>query len=94
MAFVYDDLYWLISAAGTYSFNPSKTRSYANLGYDSIHNILSKSQSDVITPPSGTPSHASARILGVYPAKGMPDCHLTELHIESYKGMLLGRAPS
>jgi RHS repeat-associated protein len=55
-AFVYDDLYRLTSAAGTYSFNPNKTRSYqVALGYDSIHNILSKSQSDVITQPSGTP---------------------------------------
>jgi RHS repeat-associated protein len=54
--FAYDDLYRLTSSAGTYNFSPSKTRSYAlNLGYDSIHNILSKSQSDVVTQPSGTP---------------------------------------
>jgi YD repeat-containing protein len=54
--FVYDDLHRLTSGAGTYSFNPNKTRTYqVALGYDSIHNILSKSQSDVITQPSGTP---------------------------------------
>jgi RHS repeat-associated protein len=56
LAFAYDDLYRMTAASGTYAFSPSKTRSYAlELAYDSIHNILSKSQSDVVTQPSGTP---------------------------------------
>jgi RHS repeat-associated protein len=54
--FVYDDLYRLTQASGTFSFNPSKTQTYSMImAYDSIHNIVSKSQSDVITQPSGTP---------------------------------------
>ncbi len=55
-AFAYDDLYRLTSAQGRYSFNPSKTRTYQlDLAYDSIHNLLSKQQADVIAQPSGTP---------------------------------------
>jgi len=43
-------------ASGTFSFNPSKTRTYGvDLAYDSIHNIVSKNQSDIVTQPSGTP---------------------------------------
>ncbi len=54
--FVYDDLYRLTSAQGTFDFNPSKRRSYnLTLAYDSIHNILSKQQTDSIAQPSGTP---------------------------------------
>ncbi len=54
--FVYDDLYRLTSAQGTFDFNPSKRRSYnLTLAYDSIHNILSKQQTDIVTQPSGTP---------------------------------------
>lgn len=55
-AFAYDDLYRLTHAEGNYSFAPGKQRSYQlDLGYDSIHNITSKGQSDVIGQPSGTP---------------------------------------
>ena len=55
-SFVYDDLYRLTSASGSFSFNPSKIRTYSvDLAYDSIHNITSKNQSDIITQPSGTP---------------------------------------
>jgi len=54
--FVYDDLYRLTQASGTFSFNPNKTQTYSViLAYDSIHNIASKNQSDIITQPSGTP---------------------------------------
>jgi RHS repeat-associated protein len=53
--FVYDDLYRLTQASGTYGFNPSKTQTYSMvMAYDSIHNIVSKSQSDIVTQPSGT----------------------------------------
>ncbi len=46
----------MTQASGTFSFNPSKTRTYGvDLAYDSIHNILSKNQSDIVTQPSGTP---------------------------------------
>jgi RHS repeat-associated protein len=53
--FVYDDLYRLTSAAGTYSFPPNKTQTFSMImAYDSIHNIASKNQNDAITQPSGT----------------------------------------
>jgi RHS repeat-associated protein len=55
-AFIYDDLYRLTQASGTFSFDPSKTQTYSMIvAYDSIHNIASKNQSDIITQPSGTP---------------------------------------
>jgi YD repeat-containing protein len=54
--FVYDDLYRLTQASGTFSFNPSKTQTYSMImAYDSINNIVSKNQSDIIAQPSGTP---------------------------------------
>ncbi len=54
--FVYDDLYRLTSAEGRYDFNPDKRRTYSlAMAYDSIHNILSKQQTDIVTQPSGTP---------------------------------------
>jgi RHS repeat-associated protein len=54
--FVYDDLYRLTQGSGTFSFNPSKTQTYSMImAYDSIHNIVSKNQSDIIAQPSGTP---------------------------------------
>jgi RHS repeat-associated protein len=53
--FNYDSLYRLTSASGTYQFAPDKTRQYSlNMSYDSIDNILSKTQTDAITQPSGT----------------------------------------
>ena len=54
--FGYDDLYRLAQASGTFNFNPSKTQTYSMiLAYDSIHNIVSKNQSDIVAQPSGTP---------------------------------------
>ena len=44
------------SDLGTYDFSPSKRRSYnLTLAYDSIHNILSKQQTDIVAQPSGMP---------------------------------------
>ena len=55
-SFAYDDLYRLTGAQGTYDFNPSKRRTYnLTLAYDSIHNIVSKQQTDVVAQPSGMP---------------------------------------
>jgi RHS repeat-associated protein len=53
--FIYDDLYRLTGASGTYQFAPDKTNRY-NLSqeYDRIHNIISKQQSNDIIQPSGT----------------------------------------
>src|SRR5262249_39245706 len=54
--FVYDDLYRLTQASGTFGFNPNKTQTYSmTMAYDSIHNIVSKNQSDIVIQPSGTP---------------------------------------
>src|SRR5882672_3106084 len=54
-SFAYDELYRLTSAAGSYGFHPDKLRTYqVSMVYDSIHNIVSKNQSDVIREPSGT----------------------------------------
>ncbi|MCB0126972.1 MAG: hypothetical protein KDE58_32150, partial [Caldilineaceae bacterium] len=55
-AFVYDDLYRLVSATGTYQYAPNKRREYTyGLTYDSLGNILQKAQSDTIfnTPNNG-----------------------------------------
>src|SRR4030067_859018 len=44
------------TARGPYASSPSKRRSYnLTLAYDSIHNILSKQQTDVVAQPSGMP---------------------------------------
>jgi RHS repeat-associated protein len=53
-AFVYDDLYRLVGASGTYEYAPGKTNQY-NLSqeYDHIHNIVSKQQTNDIVQPSG-----------------------------------------
>jgi RHS repeat-associated protein len=53
-SFTYDSLYRLKDASGTYRFAPSKTRSYTlSLTYDAIHNIKSKTQTDIVEQPSG-----------------------------------------
>jgi RHS repeat-associated protein len=45
--FIYDDLYRLTSANGTYRLSQNKTRQYSmNMQYDDINNILSKAQTD------------------------------------------------
>jgi RHS repeat-associated protein len=53
--FVYDDLYRLTDASGSYSFAPDKHREYSlGMGYDGISNITSKNQRDAVVGPSGT----------------------------------------
>ncbi len=55
-AFGYDDLYRLTTAKGTFQSSPSKTQSYTlNMGYDDIHNIVGKTQTDNITSAGGKP---------------------------------------
>jgi RHS repeat-associated protein len=56
-SFVYDDLYQLVSANGTYQFAPKKHRDYTyNLVYDNLGNIMQKTQTDTIfNNPKGTP---------------------------------------
>ena len=50
----FDSLYRLTSAAGTYQFAPGKTRQYADsLSYDTVDDILGKTQTDTITEPGG-----------------------------------------
>ncbi len=52
-SFVYDDLYRLTHAQGTFQFSPSKTHTYTmDMGYDTIHNIASKNQLHTIIQPS------------------------------------------
>jgi RHS repeat-associated protein len=52
-SFVYDQLYRLTHAQGTYQYSPSKTHTYnLDLGYDSIHNITTKNQLHTIVQPS------------------------------------------
>src|SRR5262249_41502743 len=54
--FTYDDLYRLTKSAGTYQFAPNKTNQYTlDMAYDSIHNILSKTQTHDIVQPSANP---------------------------------------
>jgi RHS repeat-associated protein len=51
--FVYDDLYRLTHAEGSFQFSPSKTHTYTmDMGYDSIHNIQRKTQLHTIVQPS------------------------------------------
>ncbi len=55
-SFGYDDLYRLTHAEGTFQFSPTKTHTYAmDMGYDTIHNIVSKNQLDTIVQPSLQP---------------------------------------
>jgi RHS repeat-associated protein len=55
--YVYDDLYQLTQAKGTYIFAPKKHRDYTyNLTLDNLGNILQKTQTDTIfNNPKGTP---------------------------------------
>jgi RHS repeat-associated protein len=54
-SFGYDDLYRLTTAKGEYKSAPDKTRNYTlALTYDTNHNILAKTQSDVITVAGGS----------------------------------------
>ena len=56
--FAYDDLYRLVSAAGTYDFAPGKHREYTDyLVYDNLGNIVHKSQTDTVfnNPDEGIP---------------------------------------
>ncbi|HBY96539.1 MAG TPA: sugar-binding protein [Chloroflexi bacterium] len=54
--FRYDALYRLTGASGTYQFMPDKRRQYSlSLAYDSIHNLVSKQQTDQIMQPPGRP---------------------------------------
>jgi RHS repeat-associated protein len=58
--FVYDDLYRLVSAAGSYRFAPNKTDRYrSTFSYDTIDNLTAKEQVHEIVEPSGgvTPQH-------------------------------------
>jgi RHS repeat-associated protein len=53
--FVYDDLYRLTHAQGTFQYSPSKSHTYnVDVTYDSIHNILRKNQLHQIVQPSST----------------------------------------
>jgi RHS repeat-associated protein len=53
--FVYDDLYRLTHAEGTFQYSPQKTHTYRlDLTYDSIHNIVRKNQLHQIVQPSAT----------------------------------------
>jgi RHS repeat-associated protein len=54
-AFQYDDLYRLTLSNGVHQFAPSKSQRFSlAMDYDTIHNILTKAQSDVIVQPSQT----------------------------------------
>jgi len=51
----YDDLYRLVSAEGTFDYQPDKQHRYQlTMTYDSIHNIVSKNQLHTLRQPSGT----------------------------------------
>jgi RHS repeat-associated protein len=51
--FVYDDLYRLTHAQGTFQYAPGKIHTYGmDMAYDSIHNIVSKHQLHTIVQPS------------------------------------------
>ncbi len=59
--FTYDDLYRLTGASGTYHYAPDDTRTYKlKLGYDSLGDIVSNSQTDTITRPGGASQHQAA----------------------------------
>lgn len=51
--FVYDELYRLTHAEGTFQYSPNKTHTYKlDMGYDSIHNIQTKNQLHTLVQPS------------------------------------------
>ncbi len=53
--FSYDDLYRLTSATGTYEYEPDKFNNYTfTQTYDSIHNVLTKQQTNDLVEPGGT----------------------------------------
>jgi RHS repeat-associated protein len=55
MTYGYDDLYRLTSASGKFQSSPDKTRNYTlAMGFDDIHNIVSKTQADNLTNAGGT----------------------------------------
>ena len=61
--FLYDDLYRLTAATGSYQYMPNKTRHYTlDLTYDTIDNIMYKAQADWKVQPSGTvvPQHKTS----------------------------------
>jgi len=52
-SFVYDEVYRVTHAEGTFQFSPSKSHTYTmDMGYDTIHNIVSKNQLHTIVQPS------------------------------------------
>ncbi|HEY0167755.1 MAG TPA: SpvB/TcaC N-terminal domain-containing protein [Jatrophihabitans sp.] len=54
--FTYDDLDRLTDASGSYQFAPGKSNNYSYaLGYDNLHNITVKNQTNTIAQGSGTP---------------------------------------
>ena len=54
--FSYDDLDRLTDASGFYQFAPDKTNNYSYaVGYDNLHNITAKNQTNTIVQGSGTP---------------------------------------
>ena len=54
--YTYDDLYRLATASGSYQNEPNKTDRYTlSMSYDTIHNLVSKTQHHEIVEPSGTP---------------------------------------
>lgn len=54
--FGYDDIDRLVSASGTYTFAPGKLNQYTQaLTYDSLSDITSKTQTNQIVQPPGTP---------------------------------------
>src|SRR5712691_9088385 len=55
-SFVYDDLYRLTHALCSFQFSPTKTHTYTmDMGYYTIHNIVSKNQLHTIVQPSLVP---------------------------------------
>lgn len=54
--FTYDQYYRLVSAKGTYDFAPGKQRKYTDdLVYNSLGNLISKAQTDVVVQGGGKP---------------------------------------
>jgi RHS repeat-associated protein len=52
--FRYDDLDRLVGATGSYRYESNKQRQYSlSMAYDTIHNLVSKQQTDQIVQPSG-----------------------------------------
>jgi RHS repeat-associated protein len=62
-SFQYDDLYRLTSASGSYAFSPGKLNRYTlTTEYDTIHNIVGKTQTNDVVQPSGVavPQHKTS----------------------------------